>query len=224
MGFLDDLKRQADAVKAEQQQRATVSERNLALTEAACKTVLQYWLQLAAQLNVLRPPTPARYVLDARLILSGLPTQNFRVDSRRRMLGGQEVCDHVVLRWSVRGGQRLTLNKDFVADIDRLEARLRQAGIQPLSTGVRDPQTGKLLSMQYELDDEIACWVRVVPEPETARLQCQLVNLESLETLQCELPAFELGVARLDELSKWIVGQPHRFLDGAQALRRSAPV
>ena len=48
----------------------------------------------------------------------------------------------------------------------------------------------------------------------------QLHNLDGFESVSLELPAIEVGSARLDELARWIVGQPHRFLDGAQNLRR----
>lgn len=223
MGFLDDLKRQADASRAEQQQRSSLSERHAMLTDAACKTALDYWMQLAQQLNVLRPVTRARYVLDTRLVLQGLPSLDFRVDSRRKDLNGRQSFDHVVMHWSVRGGRRATIEKDFVADIDRLEARLRQAGIQPLATATRDPDNGKLQSMQYEFDDDIACSVRLQPDHEQARVELKATNLDGLETVRLAIPAVELGSNRLDELARWIVGEPHRFLDGVQGLSRRAP-
>lgn len=223
MGFLDDLRRQADELRASQQQLAGRNERNALLADAACKSAFQYWLQLAQQLNTLRPVNRSRYVLDARHVLHGLPATDFRVDSRRRTLHGQEAYDHVVLHWSVRGGRRLTLARDFVADIERLEARLTQAGIQPLSTATRDPDNGKLLAMHYEFDDTIACSVRLQPDHDRASLQLQLVNVEALETVRCVLPAIELGNGRLDELARWIVGDPNRFLEGSAGLTRQAP-
>lgn len=223
MGFLDDLKRQADALRTEQQQDRSTRERHAMLTDAACRTALQYWIQLAPQLNVLRPVSRERFALDTRQVLQGLPRTGFRVDSRRRELHGQEAFDHVVMHWTVSGGRHVVLEKDFVADIERLEGRLQQAGIRPVTSATRDPDNGKLLSMRYEFDDDIACSARLVPDHAHARVQLQLVNLDGLETVRFSLPAVELGSGRLDELARWIVGEPHRCLDGVSDLSRRAP-
>jgi len=65
VGFLDDLKRQADALKAQQTGNSASLERNSALTEAACKTVFSYLNTLAPQLDVLKPTSHARFTLGA---------------------------------------------------------------------------------------------------------------------------------------------------------------
>lgn len=223
MGFLDQLKQQADAVKSAQQQRDGHRERQAMLTDAACKAAYQYWLQLAQQLEVLKPVPRARFVLDARHVLQGVPATGFRADARRRSLHGQEAFDHVVLHWSVKGGHRVVMRKDFVADIERLEARLRQAGIRADASATRDPDTGKLLAMQYEFDDEVAGSMRLTPDHDQARIQVKAQNLEGLETVLFTLPVVELSTARLDELARWIVGEPHRALEGVSGLTRQAP-
>ena len=38
--------------------------------------------------------------------------------------------------------------------------------------------------------------------------------------LRYRFPAFEVGSQRLDELAKWIVGEPNTFLNGGQEMRR----
>ncbi len=223
MGFLDQLKQRADALKAEQQRNAGASERNAMLADAGCKAALQYWMQLAQQLNVLRPVSRARFAFDARHVVEGVAACEFSVDARRKGLDSHEGYDHVVLQWLVRGGRRLKIDKDFVADIDRLEARLRQAGIQPDTTAQRDPDKGKLLAMQYAFDDTVACAVRVHPDHAQGRLRWQVMNLDGLETLRFSTAAVEVGNGRLDELARWIVGEPHRFLEGVGDLARWAP-
>jgi hypothetical protein len=64
VGFLDDLKRQAEAVKAEQTVDVAALERNTLLAESACKTVFTYFDTLLRQLEVLKPVSKVRYVLD----------------------------------------------------------------------------------------------------------------------------------------------------------------
>jgi hypothetical protein len=47
-----------------------------------------------------------------------------------------------------------------------------------------------------------------------------LRNLDGLETVECNLDPADLGRTRLDELARWWVGEPHRFLEGARDLVR----
>ena len=52
-------------------------------------------------------------------------------------------------------------------------------------------------------------------------VQFQIVNLDGFETVTVEFPAFEVGSARLDELARWLVGEPHTVsLKDGQQLRR----
>ena len=55
MGYLEELKRQADDVLAQQRQDIGALQRNTLLTDAACQTTARYLATLARQLNVLQP-------------------------------------------------------------------------------------------------------------------------------------------------------------------------
>ena len=86
MGFLDDLKRQADALQAQQQTDASALERNTQLADAACKSAFTYLDTLVRQLLVLKPVSKVRYELDRKTRFEGLPMTQLKVDARRRML------------------------------------------------------------------------------------------------------------------------------------------
>lgn len=125
MGFLDDLKRQADAAKAAQQTDTGALDRNAQLTDAACRTAAAYFNTLAQQLNVLRPRSKGVFRLDRRHVFEGLQLGDFRADARRKMLRGADVFGHVALRWKLVSGTKLSLMKNFLPDIEQLESRLR---------------------------------------------------------------------------------------------------
>ena len=63
----------------------------------------------------------------------------------------------------------------------------------------------------------------MVPLHDEGRVQFEIRNLDGLSTVNATFAAFEVTAGRLDELAKWWVGQPHRFLDGAAELRRHEP-
>lgn len=219
MGFLDDLKRQADALKTQQTQDTATLERHAALVEAACKTTFQYWLELAPQLNVLQVRPKVRFSLDNRTPIDNLVRGDYRVDSRRKQHRGKEVFDHVVLHGLQKSGQALTLVKDFPPEIDRLEARLRQAGITPDVTTVRDPDNGRLQEMRYVFTADIVTTARLVPDHDAGKVSFQLMNLDGFETLTVEFAAHQVGSGLLDELARWLTGEPHQFMKDAGARR-----
>jgi hypothetical protein len=220
VGFLDDLKRQADAARAQQGSNAQALARNAALADAACNGAFKYFTTLAQQLNVLRPRSKVAYRLDRRHLVEQPQLIGFRADARRTRARGDELFDHVVLRWNAASGQALSLTKDFLTDIEQLEARLRQGGVVVDSESVRHPVTAKLQEMRYRFVADFACSVLVTPDHDSGSLRCELVNLDGFEKVTVEFPAFELGTARLDELARWILGEPNAFLKGGSALRR----
>lgn len=220
MGFLDDLKRQADAAKALQNTDTGFLDRQAALTNAACQTALGYLSTLAQQLNVLCPPSRVSYRLDRRQAFDGLRLRDFRADARRKKLRGQEAFDHVVLRWRLASGTPVSFVKNFLPDIEQLESRLRRSGARFSSEAVRNPVSAKLQEMRYELVADFEASVLITPDHDAGRLRFEFVNLDGFETVTVDFAAFEIGSGRMDELARWIVGEPNTFVRGGQQLRR----
>lgn len=221
MGFLDDLKRQADEARARQHIDSGQLERNSALADSACKTAATYFSTLVQQLNVLQPRSKVTYRLDRRHAFEATQLCDFRFDARRTRLRGAEVFDHVALRWRMKSGTRLALVKNFLPDIEQLESRLRRSGAQFHAETVRDPASNKLQEMRYELVADFEGAAIVTPDHDNGRLRFELTNLDGFEMVTVDFPAFEVGSTRLDNLARWIVGEPHGFLTGGQALRRT---
>jgi hypothetical protein len=221
MSFLNTLKNQAQASAAEQHDNASLIARNTQLVEGACNEAVSYFHTLSQQLNVLRPTSAGRHVLDKQAVFRALPQINFRVDARRIDKGSKaqaaEVYDHVVIHWELDGGGPVELNKDFSTDIEKLEPRLRQSGAKVEVLAQRDPD------MRYRLPALFLASVRLLPRHDEGLVTFKLMNLDDFDTVWATLPAAEVNAARLDDLARWIVGQPHRFLDGAAHIRRVEP-
>lgn len=227
MGYLDDLKRQAAEITAQRQLDSAAFERNALATDAACKAVFHYWLDLARQLEVLQPAVPSRYTFDTKNVLDGvldrLRFSDFRVDARRKRLRDLEVYDHVVITCWVRGGRRMSLSKNFPPDMERLEARLVQAGAVVLPDIERDVQTGRLKLARYDFEADVRVGVRIAPDHEQGRLQFAVQNFEDLGTLVIEFAAADVDTALLDELSKWWLGEPQRFVAAGRVIKVVEP-
>ncbi len=220
MGYLDDLKRQADEARARQTLDTAALERNALVTDSACQSAFRYLVSLAQQLNVLQPVSKAVFRFDSRNIFRDLKISDVRADSRMRKLRGAEVFDHVVFGFDLKTGRRIAISKDFPPEIQKLEARLTQCGARFQSESLYDSEDGRFLEKRFEFLADFNAVVRMIPDHDSAWIQFQIVNLEGFETVAVQFPAFEVGGARLDELARWIVGEPNAFLRDGQGLRR----
>jgi hypothetical protein len=226
MGFLDELRAQAEAVQSRRREDEADFERHALATDEACKRAFHYWLDLARQLDVLRPPVPGRYAFDARHVLDGpaegLRFEDFQVDARRMRLRGLELYDHAVIGCRVRGGRRIALAKDFPAEIERLDARLAQAGVVVAGEPQRD-EAGRLREMRYDFEAEVHVGVRLVPEHAAARVRFDCRNLEGLATIGIEFAAADVDTALLDELARWWLGRPNGFVAAGRVVAVAEP-
>jgi hypothetical protein len=222
VGYLDELKRQADATLAQQTQDIGALQRNALLTDSACQATARYFSTLARQLNVLQPVSKTVWRLDGRTSFSQLRFTDFRADSRLKKLRDEEVFDHVVLNFAAKTGARVTVAKDFPPEIEKLEARLRQCGAHYDSEVIRDPENGRFVEKRFALVADFQGSVRVLPDHDSGRITFHVANLDGFETVSVVFPAFEVGSARLDELARWINGEPHAFLRDGQHVRRVA--
>ena len=220
MGYLDELKRQADAARERQTLDVGALERNSLVTDAACYSAFRYLSTLAQQLNVLKPVSRAAFRFDKRTVFTDLRLSHFRTDSRMRKLRDAEVFDHVILSFDIKSGTRVKLAKDFPPEIEKLEARLNQCGAAFESEIMRDPANGRFLEKRFEFVADFHGTVRLIPDHDTGWIQFQVVNLDGFETVTVQFPAFEVGPTRLDELARWMVGEPNGFLRDGHALRR----
>jgi hypothetical protein len=228
VSFLDDLKQQAQARQAQLRGDHAVIEHNVALVEAACAVVWRYLDDLGRQLDVLQPASPQRYAIDPRAVVEGLRYTAFGADLRRKRvergpLSAPEWVDYIVLTARLVSGQSFELTKDFPPEIERLEARLAQAGIRCLGEPERDPVSSRFLCNRYRFTADLVAGVRVMPLHEQGRLQFNVQNLDGLATVKATFAAHQMTTERLDELAKWWMGQPHRFLDGALEVQRTEP-
>jgi hypothetical protein len=183
VGYLDDLKRQAEEAKARQTVDTAALDRNAMLTDAACQSAFRYFNSLAQQLNVLQPVSRAVFRFDTRNEFRDLRLSGLRADSRQKRLRGADVYDHVLLGFDLKTGKRITVAKDFPPEIERLERRLNQCGAAFHSEILKDAETGRFLEKRFEFVADFHGVVRVLPDHDSGWIRFELVNLEGFETV-----------------------------------------
>lgn len=216
MSFLNQLKSQAKALQNQQTEQDRQLEERTAQTEEACRFALSYLQDLARQLNVIAPAAPA-FSLDGRTPWPAMKLVDFRVDARRKMLGGREQFDYVAMGWRIvpQAGAALTgtVSVNFPTDMRRVEDRLALARIKHERRELRDPQRNNVLTeVRYVYETETRGSVMATADHERGQLHFRLLNTAGFEVVQMHLPASRIGHSLLDELAKRIVGQPNLFL------------
>jgi hypothetical protein len=226
VGFLDELKEQTRALNSGGASEsasldAETLARNRRLANGACRLAHDYWKELCEHLNQIRTPSKARYLLTGREPLDGLVCGNFRVLPQLRLLpGGEPLYESVLLAWQASGERVLRIEKDNPPEIERLRAALMQAGIQPSEAPTRHAVTGRLQGTAFQFKPVVAASVRVVPLADSGKVRLAFINVDQLERVEGEYPAAGLRARLLDEIGRWIVGQPHRVLEYASNLKR----
>lgn len=219
MGLLDDLKKQAEQLRVNQGQDSAALKANIEATEVACQMVFNYWVELAKQLSVIKPTSKGRYTFDARLAtFEGLTFTNFRSDIRMRDLNSRQVTDHVTLFFDLRTGQEVRLTVDFPPEMERLEARIRQSGVRCIPDVVRNHETSKIVEVHYEFQADMQGQVCLRAYHEEARVEFIVDNVDGLVHWVIGFQAADIHTELLDELAKWLLGQPHHFRDTGKVL------
>jgi hypothetical protein len=224
VGFLDELKDQARALQTTAEAAGPDAEtlaRNRRLANGACRLAHDYWKELCEHLNLLRAPSTARYVIASREPLEGLVCSNFRVLPQLKLLpGGESHYESVLLAWQAAGENLQRVEKEHPHDIDRLRAALTQAGIQASEAPMRNQASGRLQGTAFQFKPVVAASVRVTPLPDSGKVRLTFINVDQLERVDGEYPAAGLRARLLDEIGRWIIGQPHRVLEYAGNIKR----
>jgi hypothetical protein len=224
VGFLDELKQQArtlGTVETAAGPDAETLARNRRLANGACRLAHDYWKELCEHLNLIRTPSRARYMLAGREPLEGLICGNFRVLPQLKLLpGGEPLYESVLLAWNASADQTMRIEKENPPEIERLRASLMQAGIQPSEAPTRHAISGRQQGTAFQFKPNVAASVRVTPLTDVGKVRLTFVNIDQLERVEGEYPAAGLRARLLDEIGRWIVGQPHRVLEYAGNLKR----
>jgi hypothetical protein len=214
MGFLEQLKQQAQVVQAEQGMQVQHLDANVDATEQAGQVLWRYLSELAAQLNIIQPPAPT-LSLDGKTTWPDMKLAEFRFDARQKLLRQREVLAHVGLGWRqlpravVQSRGRVAVN--FPPELERVETRVRAGQVKHERLEQRHPDTHKLLSVVFEHDFATRASVVFTPDHDQAVFNVRLVCVRDWQIQQLRLPVAAITTGQLDELAKAIVGQPSAF-------------
>ena len=215
MSFLNQLKDQASALQSAQVTQHSQLEANTRVTESAAQTAWWYMADLAKQLNVIQPAGPA-LSLDGKTPWPAMRLTDFRADARKKKLRDQEVYDYIALGWRVvpQAGapQPGSVSANFPPDLQRIETRLSNGGVQHERVNVRHPQKNTLQAIRFDYLTEARGGVTITADHATGALSFRLSNVLAFDLQTVVQPAGQIQSPLLDELAKLMLGQASRFV------------
>lgn len=215
MSYLQQLKRQAQALQSEQGAQDQGLEAHTQATEQACRLVWNYFNELVRQLNVIEPAA-THLGLDKRSPWPGMRQTGFRFDARKKLLRDKEVFDYLAVGWQLlpRAGevQKGRVSVNFPPDLERVQKRLAAGHVVHERLEQRHPESNALLAIVFEYEMAARASVMVTADHDAGQLQFRLACVGSMDVVQHTLPANQVDTTALDELARLIVGEPSRFL------------
>ncbi|MBS3997691.1 MAG: hypothetical protein KGZ67_10190 [Hydrogenophaga sp.] len=215
MSFLNQLKQQAQTLQNQQGAHQQQSDAQLERTEAACKVVWQYLMELPRQLNVIEPASAA-LSLDGKTPWPDMKQHDFRFDARKKTLRDKEVFDYLAIGWYLSPRQPLKekgrVSVNFPPDLERVERRLQAGQVPHDRLEFRHPDTHRLQRIVFEHGYAARASVVFTPDHDAGSFKVRLVGVGGLETMNTLYPVVQLNTAALDELAKLIVGEHSRFI------------
>ncbi len=216
MGVLDDLKQQAEALKAAEEERARLDQARARNEEARANALLAIALpavfrlhlhlrELAEQLRVLELET--RVALD----VPGIgPVPGFRQEHMEVLAEGHPP-DRVVVRFRLRYERRGHFEVRGAGSVDHWLESARGRGLNARLVRILDP-IGSLERALVTFEDSVPASIGFAIERDSGAIAITLRNFEELGERKHLVQAERINSRFLDELSKYILRQPNRFL------------
>jgi hypothetical protein len=211
--LLADLAGEAQRIRAHTAQmqrgeRAVRTEAEQALSNRLL-LVRDYFTQLSAQLNVIKPQVARDYPLLGLGVLRGLAWQASDVNTRNRGAEAPDQLVRVSLSWLLRGQSVLRCERDPLA-ADTLRLALREHGLRFEEQPARD-ELNRLRAQIFDVAPEVRGRVELNADYRTLTLRLTLQNVERFGLVDYVPPAEDRGSEWLDELVRLLLGQPSRF-------------
>lgn len=224
MGLLDELKKQAESLKGDQQRNSAESlVLNTKLTEAKMQQTFLFLDELIKQLNVLHPESPRGFDIETVGRFDNLVLEDFFVDYRKRKIGDKEYFDHIVLRFKHASDQMLEVTRDSQQLIDRLRDFLMVSNVK-FEMSEKKNDRGFVMSSTFKIPYVVRSEVIIQARGDVAQLVFKIKNIERLNAFELQFPASEISESMLDEFARYLVGKTNKFKDIGQYMTLSRPV
>ncbi|MDO8892759.1 MAG: hypothetical protein Q8N54_13200 [Sulfurimicrobium sp.] len=226
MAFLDELKKEAQALKEQEQNltQARVLEvtQSFLLVQSKLKMILLYLQELVNNLNMLPQSTAKTYYIDGFGTIDDFRPEKYVVNTDRITINQKEFIKIIYLRFACKTDQEIVIEKNMPSMIEMQRQYLWQANLKFQCTEFKN-EKGLLDRASFKVVNEIPVHIKFAADFEQARIFLSMKNFNGLTVNEFTYEADEVDENMLDEFAKYLIGKPSTFMDlgrHQQALRQ----
>lgn len=226
MAFLDELKKEAQALKEQEQNltqaRALEVTQSFLLVQSKLKMIQLYLQELVRNLNLV-PLAPAKtYYIDGFGNIDDFRPEKYVVNTDRISINQKEFIKILYLRFACRTEREIVIEKNIPSMIEMQRQYLWQANLKFQCTEFKNAK-GLVDRATFAVVSEIPVHIKFAADFEQARIFLSIKNFNGLTVNEFTYDADEIDENMLDEFAKYLVGKPSTFMDigrHQQALRQ----
>ena len=217
MGLLDDLKKQADAVKANEVDKTESLRATAVAVDHALRRSFLYLNDLGKQINVVQMPSSFRYNLPTVGDIDGLVIKDFFCDFRSKHFIDKDYYGEVQVAYRVYSDKILTVKKG-PDDMEKFRDILWQSNIEHKSEQFRNER--KVITHEvFRVKCDFRVQARIEGDHETAKLKIVTKNVGQFQVDLFNLMGLEMNDRAVEEFAKYFIGRPNEW---AELAKRSA--
>ena len=211
VGLLDDLKKQADALKAQDVDK-TESLRSSAVTvDHALRRSFLYLNDLGKQLNAIQMPCPFTFKIPNVEDVKGLIAKDFFVDFRSKHFIDKDYYGEVHVAYRAFSDKVLTVKKG-PDDMEKFRDFLWQSNVEHKSEQYRNER--KVITHEvFRINCEFRIQAKIDGDHETGKLKIVTKNVGGFEMDIYNLLATEMNDKAVEEFAKYMIGRPNEWGD-----------
>ena len=210
LGLLDDLKKQADAVRARDRVERGMRVENVQAVERTMRIAFRYLHDLLEQLKAIKPVNPVIYRLPGVGEFRDLVMADSFVSSRAHLVQDKEHLQRIdfLIVWSLSGD--LIIERDIPPAVAKARELLWRSGFKFDETEIRY-KSGIVAKTRFAIPQTIRMSVLLRADYEERRIVALAKNVLHLGSDEFAVPADEFTESVLEELALMLTGQPSAF-------------
>ena len=211
MGLLDDLKKQADDLKAKDTDRTESMRSTAVAVDHALRRVFLYMNDLGKQLNVVQMPSPFKYNLPTVGDIDGLILKDVFVDFRSKHFIDKDYYGEVHCAYRAWSDKVLTVKKG-PDEMEKFRDVLWQSNIEHKSEQFRDQR--KVITHEvFKINCDFRVQAKIEGDHETGKIKIVTKNVGGLDVDLFMLMAQEFNEKGVEEFAKHFIGRPNNWAD-----------
>jgi hypothetical protein len=211
VGLLDDLKKQADAVKAQDTDKTESLRSSAVAIDHSLRRTFLYLNDLGKQLNVVQMPSPFAFDLPTVGKVDGLIIKDFFCDFRSKHFIDKDYYGEVHVAYRAWSDKLLTIKKG-PDDMEKFRDTLWQSNIAHKSEVFRNER--KVITHEiFRITCDFRVQAKIEGDHETGRLKIATKNVGGFDADIFNMMAQEMNDHAVEEFAKYFIGRPNNWAE-----------